>query len=488
MGERSIAYNWAGILFCPPVHYNITMSLSFSDLLQRLHRLFIQPHSAGIDASRREFILNTLLSGLFAIGSIALLLSAADYYLFHLGSHVSTVVSTLLFWLITVVLLVVSRRGCPQVASVILVALLLATSLQFTLSWGFGLAIAQLMFALTIVVAGVLFAAPLSIATMILVALLLGAVTYLQTTQMQHPIPYWERQPYQAEDVVGYVAVFAIIGITSWLSNRERDRSLRRARASERALQRERDNLEVKVAERTRALEELQLARLLELQPFVEFGRIGASLVHEIANPLTAATLNLEELSRGQHSELVRQVQRNLHYLERYLIAARKQIKRESDLKTFSVYAELRQIVHLLHNRARQASVELELHKAPSVKLYGDVVKFDQLVANILANAIDATEKVSDPARRRVTVAVTVRGKTVKITITDHGTGISDAAAEHLFEPFYSTKPSARSGLGIGLALAKQYVERDFRGSIAVSSSPAKGTTFILRLRGQDRV
>jgi signal transduction histidine kinase len=487
MGERSIANNWAGMLFCPPVHYNITMSLSFSDLLQRLYQLFIKSHSTGIDTRRREFILNTLLSGLFAVGLVALLLSAADYYLFHLGSHISTVVSTLLFWLVTAMLLLVSRRGWPQVAAVILVALLLATSLQFTLSWGFGLAIAQLMFALTIVVAGVLFAAPLSIATMVLVAVLLAAVAYLQAAQLQHPIPYWDRQPYQPEDVVGYVAVFAIIGITSWLSNRERDRSLKRARASEAALQRERDNLEVKVAERTRALEELQLARLLELQPFVEFGRIGASLVHEIANPLTAATLNLEELSRGQHSELVRQVQRNLHHLERYLIAARKQIKRESDLKLFSVSAELRQIVHLLDNRARQAAVVLDLHKVPNLKLYGDVVKFDQLVANILANAVDASEKVSDPVRRRVTVAVAARGKTVKITITDHGAGISDAAAEHLFEPFYSTKPLARSGLGIGLALVKQYVEHDFKGSITVSSSPAKGTTFTLRLRGQDR-
>ncbi|CAN5145909.1 hypothetical protein BH09PAT3_BH09PAT3_0830 [soil metagenome] len=462
------------------------MRRSFHEFRDNLYRLYIAPHGSDVDARRREFILNTLLSGLFVAATIALLFSSLNYFVLHLGNHISTVLQTLFFWVVISGLLVISRRGKPAIASIIFVALLLFTGVQFVMVWGFGLAIAELMFALTIVTAGVLFTAPLALAAIFIVAASLIIVTFLQANNLQHPSTYWQQQPYQPEDVVGYIVVFMIIGLVSWLSNRETDRSLRRARQSEADLQQERDNLESKVIERTHALEELQLMRLLEMQPFAEFGRIGATLVHEIANPLTAASLHLEELNRQQHSELVRQVQRNLQQLERYLVAARKQIKRESNLRTFSIGVELKQVAHLLTNRARRAEVRLIVDKVSNVKIYGDVVKFNQLVANILANAIDASEKISNGELKRVIVHVSRENDETVITILDRGVGIKPQQMEHLFEPFYSTKSSVRGGLGIGLALVKQYVEHDFRGSIAVSSTPNEGTIFTIRLRGQE--
>lgn len=453
----------------------------------RLYSIFIEPHKSDTDSRRREFILNTLLSGLLLIATVAWLLSTLGYFLWDVNPRMSAVVGTGLFWLIVVGLLLISRRGRPVLASGIFVGFLLLSAIQLSVAWGFRLAQAELVFALTIVIIGVLFRASLALLGAAVAVVALLVVTYLQVNGVQHPDTAWESQTYHYVDAIGYVAVFVVLGVVSWLSNRETDRSLKRARRSEAALQRERDNLEAKVEVRTHELEELQLARLLEMQPFAEFGRIGASLVHDIANPLTAASLHLEELNRQQHSDLAKQVQRNLYHLERYLTAARKQIRRESELRVFSVGAEVRQVAHLLTHRARKIGVRIEVDKIPSLKLYGDVVKFNQLIANVLANALEASENLNDPTRAVVGVRVHQDGAKVVVTITDHGVGIPPENIDQLFDPFYSTKATVRSGLGLGLALVKQYVEKDFKGRVRVTSDAEHGTVFTITLKGQKR-
>lgn len=448
--------------------------------------MYIEPHGKDLDSRRREFILNTLLSGLFGIATVALLVPLINAFILQAAVGLTSIWGTAIFWLIIAALLFVSRRGFPQAAAFVFGSFLLVSGVMFALAWSFRLAQVELVFALTIVIYGVLYRASLALAASFVVGVALTVISYLQITGRQVPYTGWQDTTFETADAVGYIAIFAIMGLVSWLSNRETDRSLKRARRSEKALQKERDQLEVKVAERTRELEELQAARLLEMQPFAEFGRIGASLVHDIANPLTAATMHLEELNRQQHSQLVIQVQRSLGQLERYLVAARKQIKRESKLRAFSVGAELKQIVHLLTHRARRAGVQLVIEKTVPMKLYGDAVKFDQLIANLIANAIDASEKGGKSGRQVIVRATEQDGRTV-ITVTDHGVGITPEQTEHLFEPFYSTKATARRGLGLGLATVKQYVEHDFHGSIEVSSTPAEGTTFTVYLEGLPR-
>jgi signal transduction histidine kinase len=455
--------------------------------LQRLYVLCIQPRGDSVDSRRREFILNSLLSGLLLLASCALLFTLFDFFIIHIGYRIDSVWLTFIFLVAVASLLTISRRGKPSVAALLFIGFLLASGMQFALTWGFRLAQAELVFALVIVIAGVLLTARLALIASLVVAGALLGISFLQVRGLQVPLTDWEHQPYHYVDAVGYIAIFIAIGLVSWLSNRETDRSLTRARRSELALQRERDNLEVKVVERTHELEELQLARLLEMQPFAEFGRIGASLVHDIANPLTAASLHLEELNRQQHSELVHQVQRNLYHLESYLAAARKQLKRESDLKLFSVGSELRQVAHLLTHRARKVGVRIVVDKIANIKLYGDVVKFNQLIANLLANAIEASDTLTDASKAVVLVRAHAKGQKVIITITDYGVGIDPENIDKLFEPFYSTKSTARSGLGLGLSLAKQYVEYDFRGRISVTSDTQQGTVFMLELRGQKR-
>lgn len=448
---------------------------------QKLYDLLLEPKSAHADTRRREFIINTLLCGLGVLASLAVLIGLYNRFLGTADGGSGPLTATLIFWFSMIGLLLLSRYGYFKTASFIFILLLVATGAQIMVMWGYDLAIAQLVLLLATVIAGVLFTARSALLLMIGIVVLICTITLLQLQGVTHPQLYWQNNAPSFGDIIGYVFIVIVAGIVAWLSNRETDRSLKRARASEAALQQERDRLEEKVIQRTQELEDLQLQRLLEIQPFAEFGRIGANLVHEIANPLTAASLHVQELNKSEASKPLLQVQRNLVQLERYLLAARKQIKRQSDLREFNIGVEVRQVVRLLTNRSRKAGVSVQVAKIPSMKVYGDTVKFSQVIANLLANAIDAAELAADEDKR-VAIVVTQAKQRAVIAITDFGKGIPADTIEHLFKPFYTTKSSERGGLGIGLALVKQYVTHDFKGSIAVSSDTINGTTFTVHI------
>lgn len=251
-------------------------------------------------------------------------------------------------------------------------------------------------------------------------------------------------------------------------------------RSKQIALARERDYLESKVRERTQELEQAQLMRLLELQRFAEFGRISARLLHEVANPLTAASLNLNRLDH-QQSVALNQARRSLRQLERYVLAARKQLSSQSEPVIFSPQAEVRQLLTILRPLARAEQVQLELESSQPIKMLGDPIKFSQIASNLIANAIDSYAHTS-LSNRRVHIRLRATSRWIELTVQDWGKGIEPKDLPQLFEAFYTTKLSDQRGLGIGLAIVKQAVEADFRGSIRVSSSKSSGTVFKVRL------
>ena len=450
------------------------------------HRRLVEPHDQEPDRRRQEYILNVLLVGLLGAAIIALVDSGIDFWSQSIPHYHSSFIIALLFSGFAISLPYTSRRGYHKVASYVFILLLSLVAAKLTLQWGLMLPEAQLLYALIIVIAGVLLSSRARLLFIGVTLLLILVVGYLQVHGRLQPDTQWLAKPFYEGDAIGYAIVLMIIGLVSWLSNREIDRSLLRARHSEAALARERDNLEIKVNERTRQLEETQLLRLMELRRFAEFGRLSANLLHEVANPLTAASLNLEQLDSKQDPELVLQARKNLKHLERYVESARKQMKGQSEVTTFNVRNELNQVLRILQPRARQANVKLHLNlDSNNYSLTGDAVKFSQLVANLIANAIDAYAKVEQSGGKRVEITFSRIGSGLACSVIDWGEGISAAALLKIFEPFYSTKPDQDQNLGIGLAMVKQFAEEDFRGSIAVTSSSTNGTRFIVKLRNQ---
>lgn len=218
-----------------------------------------------------------------------------------------------------------------------------------------------------------------------------------------------------------------------------------------------------------------------ELHHFAKLGRLNASLLHEIANPLTAALLSLEQTKLRPAG--IEQVERNLQLLRRYVEAARQQVRQDSHSSWFSIRPQIEQLKRVIIPMAKSCTVQLTIDPIPSCRLFGDPVKFQHIVANLISNGIDAYQNDSSPdLARSVHVSFTKTRRELKVRVTDWGEGIDPVKLKLVFEPFYTTKTSSKQGLGIGLYLVRQYVTEDFGGSIAVASSRRHGTQFTLRV------
>ncbi len=265
------------------------------------------------------------------------------------------------------------------------------------------------------------------------------------------------------------------------------------ARRSKTELIKQRDLLESRVAERTIDLEKAQLVRLLELQRFAEFGRLNAHLLHDLTNPLTCASLNLQQVG-GHESPAILQARKSLRQLERYVRTTRKQLTSRNYRTLFNVQREVRQLMAVLKPLAAKAGVSIVLEQKLPTQLYGDPVRFSQIMANLIANAIDAYSNTSTPpSKRQVFVSLENTGRYLQISVRDNGKGITALQLPQIFEPFYTTKHGAIRGLGIGLSIVKQYVRDDYNGTICVNSSPTHGTTFTVLLKiesaaGQNKI
>ncbi|MDB5169142.1 MAG: two-component sensor histidine kinase [Candidatus Saccharibacteria bacterium] len=247
------------------------------------------------------------------------------------------------------------------------------------------------------------------------------------------------------------------------------------------------ENPLILTSDRTSGLDEQTVAHLQELQRFAEIGRLSASLLHEISNPLTAAILHLDPACAGTPQNL-RHARRNIQVLQRYVEAARQQVKHASHPRLFSVRSQLEQVRRILEPHARRHNVALRFRITTSQRLFGDAVKFQQAVANLVKNAIDSYATLPGQHQNRtVLVDATLDGQTIVLTVMDHGLGMSPEELSKIFEPFYTTKVRAGHGLGIGLTIVKQFIDHDFAGTISAQSTFGKGTTFTLRLPLRDK-
>lgn len=234
-------------------------------------------------------------------------------------------------------------------------------------------------------------------------------------------------------------------------------------------------------------IDEVGADRMREMQRFAELGRLSASLLHEISNPLTAAILHLEQ-HHDQESLNIRQAKHNIQLLQRYVEAARQQLRQESQPVNFYIRPQLSQIRRLLTPMARRAGIRLRFSLEANYRLYGDPIKFQQILANLITNAIDAYGDVSRlNSQQEVKIVISGKQHWVFLRVSDRGQGIPVDRISRLFDAFYTTKGFSGKGLGIGLTAVKQYVEEDFHGAIQVTSSQRYGTQFTLRLRTTPR-
>lgn len=251
--------------------------------------------------------------------------------------------------------------------------------------------------------------------------------------------------------------------------------------------------LELKVAERTRDLareidirkrteDELRRTQegLIHSEKMAALGRMSTAIVHEVSQPLAALEATLatagvlaEKEDAGKVGErildaraLVKRMQRTVKHLKTF------GRKGASELEAVDVDAVIRNAIDLAMPRAKAIGVVPTIEargQAPVVTAVG--VKLEQVMLNLLLNALDAVEGRPAPS---ITVRRAADATAVSVTVIDNGTGIAPEHRDRVAEPFFTTKLTGE-GLGLGLSIATAIV-REFGGEITFSEATGGGT------------
>ncbi|TAK89152.1 hypothetical protein EPO04_03575 [Patescibacteria group bacterium] len=444
--------------------------------LENFGRKILRLKSSDPERRRKEFVLSVMLVGLICTALISLIITLINSLVLanYQGAHplVLMICLTLfmfLYWL---------RYWYLEAAIYLFVLILAICGIVPLMLWGVALPQGLLICALAITVSGILLDARWAITLMVITTVVMALLASLQEQGIIAARTEWQHINPDTTDAIVFAVTFAAIAMVSWLSHRQTMHSLHSARVSERALQIERNSLELKVKRRTRQLELSQLEQMLQLQRFAEFGRVSSGLVHDIMNPLAAASLNLD---LAGESDEVKQARKSLSYIERYVDTVSRQLRASSSRRLFVVEEEIGSVMQILEYRRRQKMVEVEIDVSPTAKLYGDPVAFSQIIANLVVNAIDAYDEAAAEVPAKVVLRAVENDRSCIITVQDWGVGIKPSSMKRIFDPFYTTKDNGR-GSGIGLALAKTAAEKDFGGSLEVISRPKLGTRFTATL------
>lgn len=233
---------------------------------------------------------------------------------------------------------------------------------------------------------------------------------------------------------------------------------------------------------RQKHLEQSQRFRALADQ--AEYGVFLLGFFHDVATPLSVLSLYLDELNARQwimphqreHQALVDGAVRSHMIINEYVVHAHDRFRETSTDTEFNVLDLLAEVIAQHSPRAQKMDVEIQTLALSEIDLvYGAKIRLFQVFNNLMANALDAYEKCSADGKREILIVVSNRDQEVNIEVTDWAGGISSEDHARIFEPFFSTKDD--SHFGVGLAVCRQIIENEWRGSLTCHSDHLAGWT-----------
>jgi signal transduction histidine kinase len=262
--------------------------------------------------------------------------------------------------------------------------------------------------------------------------------------------------------------------------------ALKRAKAEIKGLNEE---LEQRVVERTNqlmlaseALREAQ-TQLAHVNRVATMGELSASIAHEVIQPITASLTtaraalrflnaqppNLEE-ARQALGATVKQGNRATDVLERIRALIKKAPPRKDALE---INGAILEVIALTRGEISKNRVSVQTQLAEGLPLIqGDRVQLQQVILNLIINAVEAMSAVSEGARELLISTGKDASGGVLVAVRDSGPGLNPENFDRLFDAFYTTKPG---GMGMGLLICRSIVEAH-GGRIWVSRTAAPGT------------
>lgn len=237
--------------------------------------------------------------------------------------------------------------------------------------------------------------------------------------------------------------------------------------------------------ERAQAAKERDAA-MARAARMASLGVLASSLAHDLNQPLTALTSYLEGtvrlISAGEAAEadVTEALERSVAFAHRASNTVRRfrqLFQRQAPLDDpLDLASLLREVRDLMRREAAASGVEIEVPEGPgSVVIRGDALQIQQVVINLVRNAIEAFDGTG---RRRVRLDARLADNLAEVRVADNGPGLPAEVLGSLFEPMASSKGAGR---GLGLAICQSIAEIH-GGRLYLQETGPQGTTFVLRL------
>ncbi len=304
------------------------------------------------------------------------------------------------------------------------------------------------------------------------------------------------------------------------------------------------EELELRVEQRTAALshanqeltatlQELQRTQvqLVQAEKMSSLGQLVAGIAHEINNPVnfihgnlrhvqeyTQNLMGLVHLYQTYYPNSIQEIQAELEAIDLeflqedlpkiinsmkmgtdricQIVLSLRNFSRmdESELKAVDIHegidSTLMILQHRLKNKPKSSAIAVikNYGKLPLVECYPG--RLNQVLMNVLVNAIDAIEEFNHQRQDQenktssdqiIICTSAIDSQWVQIAISDNGIGISAEIQQHIFNPFFTTKPVGK-GTGMGMSISYQIITKNHHGTLKCLSTPGEGTEFVIQV------
>jgi signal transduction histidine kinase len=217
---------------------------------------------------------------------------------------------------------------------------------------------------------------------------------------------------------------------------------------------------------RERQYREAQMA-LAHANRITTIGQLTASITHEVSQPITATVtyalaarrwLSAEPPDFGEVSEALAGIITEGNRASEVIGRTRALIKKAPPRKdAFSINNAILEVVALTRTEAANNGVSVRTKLAEGLPpVQGDRVQLQQVMLNLIVNAIQSMSGVEDGNRELHVSTVSIEPEGMCVAVRDTGPGLSPQSLSRLFEPFYTTKPE---GMGLGLSICRSIIE-----------------------------
>jgi PAS domain S-box-containing protein len=230
------------------------------------------------------------------------------------------------------------------------------------------------------------------------------------------------------------------------------------------------------------ALREAQ-ADLAHVARVATLGEMSASIAHEVNQPLASVVTSTSACLRWLDAQKPEEARRSAlraiaeaHRASEIIGRIRSLAKKAPPQKDWlDVNETIHEVIALVRNEIQRDGVALETQLSDDVPIIlADRVQLQQVILNLVMNAIEAMSGLSDGSRDLLVRSGTDESKQVVISVQDSGLGIDPENLDHLFDAFYTTKPQ---GLGMGLAISRSIIEAH-GGQLWATANAPRGADF----------